>query len=561
MKFLILFFIWDLCTNIGHAFDPDWSSLARIKKGSSRSNIYNLPSEEWIETVRKGKIHTAIYPVSVTGLLIPYRAINNAGPDKGRSFYDLVKEMSKHLVGFSNEREMYDWLGLNAFNPPDAEGIYNIPYPLGELERPTYPLGASIVETKWGRALTFSCAACHSANLFGKTVLGLTNKTTRANRFFLLGKKTAPHVSNSVFRSITGANSGEVEMFERTRGNLRAVGAKRPQVLGLDTSLAQVALSLAHRNKDDYATKSEYFEKNPRFNPLKYIVADSKPAVWWNVKYKTRWLSDGSIISGNPILTNFLWNELGRGSDLKELEAWMKENEGIVKELTSAIFATKAPRYVDFFGTRSIDIDRAMRGEKIFEQRCSECHGSYLKKWRESGSENLSVAERIETTKVLYPEQTLVKNVGTDEARYKGTKFFATDLNELAISKWMKTVVVPQEGYVPPPLVGIWARYPYLHNNSIPNLCAFLTRPSERPKEFYQGPAINVQTDFDQECVGYPVGEKIPEHFKKKDAFFETWRPGMSNRGHSKAFIDEATGRELLSRNEKKDLIMFLKTL
>ena len=50
----------------------------------------------------------------------------------------------------------------------------------------------------------------------------------------------------------------------------------------------------------------------------------------------------------------------------------------------------------------------------------------------------------------------------------------------------MNTVVEPQEGYVPPPLVGIWMRYPYFHNGSAPTLCDVVTRPSQREKVFYQ---------------------------------------------------------------------------
>ena len=61
----------------------------------------------------------------------------------------------------------------------------------------------------------------------------------------------------------------EAKEYARARKNLKSVGVKTPLTLGLDTSLAQVGLSLAKRNLDPYATKSEYFEKNPRRNDLK----------------------------------------------------------------------------------------------------------------------------------------------------------------------------------------------------------------------------------------------------------------------------------------------------
>ena len=77
------------------------------------------------------------------------------------------------------------------------------------------------------------------------------------------------------------------------------------------------------------------------------------------LKYKTRWLSDGSIVSGNPIFTNFLWNEIGRGVDLQELEQWLKNNKKIVMELTTAVFATESPRWTDFFHADTINIVKA----------------------------------------------------------------------------------------------------------------------------------------------------------------------------------------------------------
>lgn len=538
----------------------DWTQNALIKKGETRANIYKLSEEELLETKEAGIIHALRYPVTVTGLLIPYEPMKNffnESEDKGLKKF--LAKVGQKLVGFSDEKGMYEWLGLNKYNDENATGIYKIPYPDGH--RPDYYMGASIIETKWGKGLTYSCATCHSASLFGRSVMGLTNKRPRANRYFVMAKKIVPMIPTHMFANLTGATDEEAMMFRRTKKNLPSVGAKTPQALGLDTSLPQVALSLSKRGMDEHASKSRFFEFAPRPNALKTKIADSKPMPWWNLKYKTRWLSDGSIVEGNPILTNFLWNEIGRGTDLKELEKWMQENQETIRELTVAAFATEAPKYWDFFPAKNIDIEMAKRGEKIFQNSCAKCHGDYEKGWSNEDADSLSYIEKLTTTKVLYHEKTPVKDVGTDPGRYEGTKSFADALNKLSISKWMKTVVVPQKGYVPPPLVGIWSRWPYLHNNSIPNLCELLTHPDKRVKTFYQGPAVNAQTDFDDECVGYPTGDKIPKAWKKdKDAFYDTRNEGMRNIGHSKAFIGEK-GEELLTKEQKRELIMFLKTL
>lgn len=539
---------------------PDWSQNYILPLGETRANLYNFSTSDLEQNKTKGYLHAMIYPVEVTGLLIPYRPLLNVlNGDTKNPIRQIILSITKSYAGFKTEAELYEWLGLTKFNPPNSVGIYKMPRPAGQ---PTsLYVGAGIIKNTDGEGLTFSCFACHSANLFGTTVMGLTNKRPRSNKFFHMARQVVPKIPNAAFMIGGKANRGEVAMFARTKKNILSVDGVVPQVYGLDTSLPHTALSLARRNNDEYATKNPNLEMYPRENELNKLVADSKPMPWWNLKYKTRWLSDGSVVSGNPIFTNFLWNEIGRGTDLVELEKWMKENAKTISEITSAAFATEAPRYTDFFPLGSINIESAKRGEKLFNQACIKCHGEYQKGWSEPNSSELNDMQLITTTKVIYHEKTPVKDVGTDPQRYQAMKYFADDLNNLAISKWMKTVVEPQVGYVPPPLIGIWARYPYFHNNSVPTLCGVLSLEKDRPKTFVLGGAVNINTDFDQECNGYPVGSKMPAAWtKEQEAMIDTSRPGLRNIGHTKMLLDEA-GREKFSVADKKDIVMYLKTL
>lgn len=539
---------------------PDWSENSSIIPGENRANLYELSSPELAAIKDRGYIHAMNYPVTVTGLLIPYKPLLNFfQADNKNPLKKLMLELGKTYTGFKNERELYEWLGLAPLNPASATGIYKMPLPNGKPDQ--FYAGAGLIKNAHGEGLTFSCFACHAQSMFGTTVMGLTNKRPHANKFFHLARKSVPKIPTLMFGASTNSTLGEMKMFERTKKNLVSVSATVPQVIGLDTSLPQIALSLAHRNEDELASKNPEFEKRPRENALSTFVADSKPMPWWNLKYKTRWLADGSIVSGNPILTNFLWNEIGRGTDLAELEKWMSENKKTIEEVTAAAFATEAPLYSDFFPADSINLDRAQRGEKLFVQSCQKCHGEYQKAWSLAHADELSQVDLLKTSKVIYHDRTPVKDVGTDPQRYMGVKYFAESLNNLKISKWMQTRVEPQVGYVPPPLVGIWARYPYFHNNSIPNLCALLTVENARPATWIQGPAVNKATDFDQECVGYPVGEKIPKAWlKDEEAKFVANKPGLSNKGHNKMLLNE-DGSEKFSAEDKKDLITFLKTL
>jgi len=562
MKLLVIFFLslplYAKYANLNNV--ADWSNQATIPLGTSRENIYQLNPEKLKQYQKDGYIHALIYPVSVTGLLMPFDPLKNfLEADTKNPIKKIIRRITNKKMGFKTVKGFYQWLGLNEYPQEGARGVFKIPYPNGT--RPEFFMGATLMQTKHAKGLTFSCAACHTATLFGKPIMGLTNRRVRANSLFKMAKKTVRLIPSGIFQVATGASKDERKMFKRTKKNLRSVDAIYPQVLGLDTSLPQVALSLARRNPDEYATKSKFYEKFPRKNELTHFVSDSKPAVWWNLKYKTRWLSDGSIVAGNPILTNFLWNELGRGTDLKALEKWMQDNQKTIDQLTVAAFSTKAPRWTDFFAADSIDIASAKRGEANYLVSCKKCHGVYEKGWSSENVNELTPTEQLATTKIIYHEKTPVKDVGTDPQRWMGTKYFSENLNKLAISKWMKTVVRPQMGYVPPPLVGIFARYPYFHNNSIPNLCALLTIPKNRPTTFIQGPSIDPETDFQAECVGYPVGADIPKEWKKdKSAFFDTTKPGLGNMGHSRMLLNK-DGTEKYSQNEKLDIINFLKTL
>lgn len=556
-----------------YGLSADWSKQASIPgnerclehagkrlcyRDGQRSNIYELSDSELSHMTKQGAKHALDYPVQVTRLLIPkvtmQRFFDAEADSPVRSF---VYHLAKQVSIFKNFDDIYEWVGLAKYPQARVEyGPNPIPYINEEIQNSA--MGVTIQERHGTPGLTFSCAACHSADLFGVKVLGMTNRFPRANEFFDLGKTIVKRVPVKAFKALFNPVAGDVEIFKNTKEALKDVEVKRPLALGLDTSLAQVALSLSRRAQDEYASPSPFRRMLPRHNQLRNTPADSKPAVWWNVKYKTRWLSDGSIVSGNPVHTNFLWNEIGRGVDLKKLETWLANNTDIVQELTSAVFASEAPRYDDFF-PKEIDIAKAQAGEALFLNNCSSCHGQYEKGW--SNPDLTDYKQKIATTKVWYHKQTPVIDVGTDPLRHQGMKYFSKDLNRLKISKSIGTIVEPQKGYVPPPLVGIWARWPYFHNNSVPTLYDVLTPDFKRPKSYVAVPATHQDLDFDKTKNGYPAAEKIrPPYRNDKKYFYDTTRKGMSNQGHTKMMLD-SVGNERFSHKEKLEIIEFLKTL
>jgi hypothetical protein len=530
--------------------EPDWSK-GRSVLIEGNANPYGWSDQDLEQKITAGRKHALQYPVTVTGLLMPARTtIKFLEAKPGEPLFAFMKWALGFSSDFSQFNGFWDWIGLSDYPEVESSGSNGIPFPNGV--RPDYPMGVSIIQRSEVEGFTLSCAACHSSEFFGHKILGMTNRFPRSNLFFVHGKSTIEKVSPLLFQVSTGSTAAETKMYRDLRDRNASIGLKRPQTLGLDTSLSQVALSLARRELDGSATRSAKSANHPRPNLLDDLVADSKPAVWWNVKYKSAYLSDGSVVSGNPVFTNFLWNEIGRGVDLPPLVDWLQNNSAIVEELTTAVFASTAPKWSELFGAHSLNIVRAKRGQALFETSCSKCHGQYEKNW-DAG---------VDTIAVRYFEKTKTYNVGTDPGRAQGMKALADALNPLDFSKRFDILIETQSGYVAPPLDGIFIRYPYFHNNSIPNLCALMTPPEKRPVIYYSGKPLRRDVDYSMDCVGYPVGDQTPADWRKnQDALFDTRRAGLSANGHYDRIFRTAEGTERFSPDQKQDLIEFLKTL
>ncbi len=149
--------------------------------------------------------------------------------------------------------------------------------------------------------------------------------------------------------------------------------------------------------------------------------------------------------------------------------------------------------------------------------------------------------------------------IGTDPARARG-------LSDRLVAHFNKTwlgaeypVKTERVGYQAPPLDGIWATAPYLHNGTVPTLHALLDS-SSRPARFTR-PASTDFSHYDNEHVGWKFTEVSAQDLAstaRRSAFeakfnVDTSRFGMSNGGHS--FGDG------LSEDERMDLIEYLKSL
>jgi hypothetical protein len=175
---------------------------------------------------------------------------------------------------------------------------------------------------------------------------------------------------------------------------------------------------------------------------------------------------------------------------------------------------------------------------------CVRCHGTYGEK-------------------SIYPNKIVPLDViATDPNRYYGiSRAFGAYYNQSWFGHeqpgWLAdefTARAPA-GYQAPPLDGIWATAPYLHNGSVPTVYHLLKSDS-RPARFTRSFRTGVE-DYDPVKLGWKVTEvpPLPSDAPAYEArkVYNTREPGRGNGGH--------TYGDHLTEDERMAVIEYLKTL
>lgn len=182
----------------------------------------------------------------------------------------------------------------------------------------------------------------------------------------------------------------------------------------------------------------------------------------------------------------------------------------------------------------AINASRATAGAGIYAGQCAACHGSY----------GGGAAPRL----ARFPNWQ--GDVGTD--RLRATAFDRGLAEAVAGTAYRSRIAVRSgDGYVAPPLTGIWASAPYLHNGSVPTLAALLA-PTTRPTRFMVGGHAldQAKVGLRLEATGaYPPGYRP----FSQPAWIDTRVPGRGNGGH--------VFGETLSESDRAALIEYLKLL
>lgn len=376
----------------------------------------------------------------------------------------------------------------------------NIPYSFNAVFAPN---GEKIVSP--------NCLQCHAQEFNGKIVIGMGNS---------LADYTGNRSSTaSLLERFLRAGPGKEKKYEAAANFIRSVEAVSPYLVtetkGVNIADRLAALLAAHRDPKSFTWSDSSLLSIPE-----EIIPTDVPA-WWLLKKKHAMFYNGF---GRGDFGRFLMaSNLLTVTDTSEAA----EVDKHITDVLAYIYSLQPPTY-----PKPIDTKLADKGQLIFEQYCMDCHGTYGK---DASYPNLLIPEEV---------------IQTDSSLYSSNYSSPQFVNWFNKS-WFTTgdhpaKLVPFRGYIAPPLDGIWATAPYLHNGSVPNLETLLN--SKRRPKYWSRDFSNPQYDVD--APGWKF--KVEATNSGKNTYNTTLK-GYSNAGHT--FGDK------LSSEERIELIEYLKTL
>ena len=364
------------------------------------------------------------------------------------------------------------------------------------------------------QVVTSNCLTCHAQKINGELVIGLGNAVEDYTR------SQADNIAlvDNTIKSLYGTESPEWEAYEPYSRGLHAVAKDVvTEVRGVSPADKLAVTLSSYINKHDLTWLGQ-----PQLPIPQEVIPADVPA-WWLLKKKNAMFHAG-VGRGDFARIMIASNGLTVSDSTKA-----REIDNNFDDVLAYIYSLEAPK-----NPNPIDDLRVARGAELFQNKCTTCHGTY---GETDSYPNLLVS---------------IEEVGTDpyltSSNYSYA-FFVDWYNSSWFSKGENAAYLKAEnGYLAPPLDGIWATAPYLHNGSIPTLQDLLDS-SKRPKKWKRTYGTSA-ADYDQEKVGWKYTSETVSGSK---IVYDTTLPGYGNQGHT--YGDD------LTVEERTDLIEYLKTL
>ncbi|GEO11653.1 c-type cytochrome [Segetibacter aerophilus] len=357
-----------------------------------------------------------------------------------------------------------------------------------------------------------NCLQCHGQEFDGKLVIGLGNTFLDFSKPFKKNDvkgKIARHIMQLVSPS----------QYQSSRVLIRSFSTIAPylqtETQGINAADRLAILLVAHRNPETLQWSDKALLEIPE-----EVIPTDVPA-WWLLKKKNAMFYNGF---GRGDFGKFLMlSNLLTVSDSSEAA----ETFTHFKDVLSYLKSVEPPKY-----PRSIDNTLATRGKAVFNNNCSKCHGTY--------------GDKVTYPNLLIPEHIIRTDSLLFKANYQNPQFIEWFNKSWYANGNYPARLQPFNGYIAPPLDGIWITAPYLHNGSVPTLEALLNS-KERPRYWQRD---FKQPEYDYENIGWKYEIKDKDNSRK---IYNTDKPGYRNIGH--------TFGDRLNKEDRKAVIEYLKTL
>lgn len=439
-------------------------------------------------------------------------------PEPARRGYRHLTEL-KYLPSDLDEEVFAELVARSANTPPTLTNASLLPdmaadrsatfWRYGLTNRPGDATGRPLQyvvdsQNRW----IMNCFACHGGSVYGQTLPGAPNNLYQLQTF----TEDIRSAKLKLSKPLTHMDLGSMVM---------------PLGSSVGTTNA-VMFGVALMNYRDAELNVHPFRPAPHM-----VHHDMDPPAWWLFHRKTRLYADGFAQKGVRGLMQFM---LVRENGPEQFKAWEKDFE----EIYAFIESLRPPRYQG-----PIDAALVNSGRVAFNSHCARCHGEYA---------TPSQSQALGSWQHTYPEKLVpIDEIGTDRVRLDslsevhrqsyGASWFAY-FGEQAT--WAQP-----DGYMAPPLDGIWASAPYFHNGSVPTLWHVL-HPEQRPT-LWRRTAL----EMDTQRVGLQVEElaELPPGLsnRARRQYFDTRAAGKSQAGHD--FPSE------LTEPQRTAILEFLKTL
>jgi mono/diheme cytochrome c family protein len=384
-----------------------------------------------------------------------------------------------------------------------------------------------------------NCLTCHSGKFDGKLVIGLGNATADFTGG-LAGGNTGMAIPDVILSQL-GLTEAERANFNKVLRVGRVFGPNTVmRTVGQNPAEAFTGVLLSHHDPVTLAWSDDPLLPVVYHDGKGGVIAEARltsdPPPWWRAKKKHALFYNGMARGDHrgtmALATGTCVDDL---TEAERVDRLFKDMQAFVNTLTAPVYE------------RSIDGDLAAQGKGIFTANCAGCHGTYASNATDDASDTFP--------NLLFPLEVIGTDAAVANMGVVHAPEFVTWYNGSFYGKITRAAPNdPFPGYMAPPLDGVWATAPYLHNGSVPTIELVLnskTRPAVWKRVDLDS------THYDENALGWPW---VKPPYSQAEApaaeqkfIYDTSYWSQSNAGHT--FGDHLTDVE------RRAVIEYLKTL